>query len=153
VAGWAQPRMDLRLAAFASLVSIVSATLFGCLPALSMSRVDLSATLQQGGRGGIGSRSTLRRWLIVIEVALASVLCVGAGLMVQTVWGLAYVDLGFRPEHVLTARTSLPVSPESPYRSFAARNAFYQAVLERVSAIPGVVSAGYTTFLPLTNDG
>jgi putative ABC transport system permease protein len=73
--------------------------------------------------------------------------------MVRTVWGLEHVDLGFRPAGVLTLRTQLPHSSESPYRSFAARSAFYRGVIERVRAIPGVVSAGYTTYLPLTNRG
>jgi predicted permease len=151
--GWAQPRIDLRLAAFATLISLASAVLSGSLPALSMSRVDLSAVLQQGGRAAIAGRATLRRFLIVMQVALAVVLSVGAGLMAQTVWRLAHQDLGFRPEGVLTARTALPGTAQSPYRTFAARAAFYQAVLDRVQALPGVVSAGYTTFLPLTNRG
>jgi putative ABC transport system permease protein len=99
----------------------------------------------------MGGHSGIRRVLVAGEVALAVVLCMGAGLMVQTVWRLAHVDLGFRPERVLTMRTSLPASAE--YRSFAVRSAFYQGVLEHVQAIPGVVSAGYTTFLPLTNRG
>jgi putative ABC transport system permease protein len=151
--GWAQPRIDVRLAAFATLISIASAILSGSLPALSMSRVDLSAALQQGGRACIGGRATVRRSLIVIQVALAVVLSVGAGLMVQTVWRLAHQDLGFHPEGVLTARTALPGTSQSPYREWTARAAFYQAVLDRVHALPGVVSAGYTTFLPLTNRG
>jgi len=153
LAGWAQPKLDRRLMAFASGLCVLSAVLFGILPALRMARVDPARALQQGGRAGIDGRSTLRRFLVAGEVALAAVLCMGAGLMVQTVWRLAHVELGFRPEGVLTMRTSLPMSPESQYRNFPARNAFYTGVLERVRAIPGVVSAGYTTFLPLTNRG
>src|SRR5262249_15909719 len=105
----------------------------------------------RGGRGAISARSRLRRWLVISEVAFAVVLCVGAGLLAQTFWKLAHVDLGFRPEGILTARTSLPASAE--YQSFGARSAFYERVLERVGSIPGVISAGYTTFLPLTNGG
>jgi putative ABC transport system permease protein len=95
----------------------------------------------------------LRRWLVVSEVALAVVLSIGAGLLAETFRKLGAVELGYRPEGVLTARTSLPISPESPYRDFAARSAFHQNVLEKVRSIPGVISAGYTTFLPLTNRG
>lgn len=153
LAGWAQPRLDLRLTVFAIVISAAAALLSGSLPALSMSRVDLSAILQQGGRGGIAGSDRLRRSLIVVEVALAVVLSVGAGLMVQTVWRLAHQDLGFRAAGVLTARTALPGTSQTPYATFAARSAFYQAVLERVQALPGVISAGYTTFLPLTNRG
>ena len=158
LASWAEPRIDVRILAFACLVSVFSAVLFGGLPALKMAFEfeaggDLAGVLQRGGRAAIGGHSRLRRVLVVAEVALAVVLSVGAGLMVQTVWRLAHVDLGFRPERVLTMRTSLPLSAESPYRQFSARNGFYQGVLEQVQAVPGVVSAGYTTFLPLTNRG
>jgi len=151
--GWARPEMDLRLFAFALLISTVSSVLFGAMPALSMSRVELSRLLEGGTRGVTFRRGGLRRILVIGEVALAMVLTIGAGLMVKTVWALMHVDLGFQPDGVLTLRTSLPLSPESPYRSFTARNEFYSRVLERVRAIPGVVSAGYTTYLPLTNRG
>ena len=153
LAGWAQPHIDLRLGLFALALGLLSAVLSGSLPAITLARADVAPLLHQGGRADIGGRGSLRRGLIVAEVALALVLSVGAGLMVQTVWRLAHQDLGFRPEGVLTARTALPVTARTPYREFAARAAFYQAVLDRVKAIPGVVSAGYTTFLPLTNRG
>jgi predicted permease len=118
-------------------------------------RISSANHLGQGRsrRTSSSGRTGLRRGLVVAEVALAVVLCFGAGLMVQTVWGLEHVDLGFRPEGVLTLRTSLPHSPESPYRSFIARSAFYRGVIGRVRSIPGVVSAGYTTYQPLTNRG
>ena len=153
LAGWLEPAVDVRLLMFAGLLSVFSAMLFGGLPALRMAAVDLADALRQGGRAGIDSRGGLRRFLVAGEVALAAVLCLGAGLMIQTVWRLARVELGFRPDSVLTMRTSLPTSQESRYREFPARNAFYNGVLERVRGIPGVVSAGYTTFLPLTNRG
>jgi predicted permease len=153
LAGWSQPQLDWRLLAFAFLVSTVSALVFGATPAVSISEVDLSNALQRGGRGGIGGTTGLRRWLVISEVAIAVVLSVGAGLLVQTLWTLAHVDLGFRPEGVLTMRTNLPRSADSAYRNFPARADFYQRVLEKVRSIPGVTSAGYTTYLPLTNGG
>jgi predicted permease len=151
LAGWSQPRIDWRLMVFTFLVSTVSALAFGAAPAGAASEVDLTGSLQRGGRGGISGRNRLRRWLVISEVAIAVVLCVGAGLLAQTFWRLSHVELGYRPEGVLTMRTSLPDSPE--YRAFTTRAAFYQHVLERVRSIPGVVSAGYTTFFPLTNRG
>jgi putative ABC transport system permease protein len=153
LAGWSQPHLDWRLLGFAFLISMVSALVFGATPAVSISEVDLSNALQRGGRGGIGGRTSLRRWLVISEVAIAVVLSVGAGLLVRTLWTLAHVELGFRPEGVLTMRTNLPGSAESAYGNFPARADFYQRVLEKVRSIPGVVSAGYTTFLPLTNRG
>jgi predicted permease len=134
-------------------VSIFAAVLFGVLPAVTLSRTDLLAALQRGGRTVIGSNTRLRRMLIIGEVALAAVLLVGSGLLIRTLWKLAHVPLGFRPEGVLTLRTSLPGSADSPYRDFTARSEFYRRVLDEVRAIPGVVTAGYTTFLPLTNAG
>jgi len=150
IAGWAQPRVDFRLLAFASILSIATAAVFGSVPALAATGVDLAGALQQGGRAGIGGRGRLRRILVASEVALAVVLCVGAGLMLRTVWRLAHVELGFQPEGVLTLRTNLN---RNIYGRFSTRDLFYQQVLAKVQAIPGVIAAGYTTFLPLTNRG
>jgi predicted permease len=138
---------------FLILTSILASILFGALPALVLSRANLAASLQQGGRAGIGGSTRLRRALIIGEVALSVVLLVGAGLLTKTLWNLSHVPLGFRPEGVLTLRTSLPIASGSPYTSFLARSDFYRRVLDQIAAMPGVVSAGYTTFLPLTNAG
>ena len=151
--GWVQPHLDLRLLLFACGVCLFVAVFSGALPALAVARAGLASALHGGGRSVIAGGSRWRRGLVAGEVALSVLLSVGAGLMVQTVWRLARVDLGFRPDGVLTMRTSLPLAQGSPYLAFAARSAFYRDVLERVRAIPGVVSAGYTTFLPLTNRG
>ena len=150
---WSRPRIDLPVMGFLLLTSILAALLFGALPAVVLSRGDFAASLQQGGRAAIGSRTRLRKILIVGEVALSVVLLVGAGLMTKTLWNLSHVPLGFRPDGVLTLRTSLPISGNSPYRTFRARSDFYQNVLDKVTSMPGVISAGYTTFLPLTNAG
>jgi predicted permease len=151
IAGWAQPRIDARLLALASCLSIGAAALFGCLPAMTMTRVDLADALKQGARAAIQGSNRLRRVLVTAEVALTVVLSVGAGLMVQTLWRLSHVELGFQPQGVLTVRTSL--SRGTPYNDFRARSSFYRQVLAKVQAIPGVSAAGYTTFLPLTNRG
>ena len=153
LSAWSDLRIDFSLLGFLLLVSILAATLFGILPALIFSRLDLSISLQRGGRVAVGGSTRARKMLIVSEVALAVVLLVGAGLLTRTLWALAHVPLGFHAEGVITLRTSLPVSSNSPYRSFVARSEFYRRVLERVTVIPGVLSAGYTTFLPLTNSG
>ncbi|HZQ54265.1 MAG TPA: ABC transporter permease [Bryobacteraceae bacterium] len=153
LSAWSEPRIDLPLLGFLLLLSTLAAVLFGTLPALLFSRPGLSVSLQRGGRvAGTGS-TRIRKLLIVSEVALAVVLLIGAGLLTKTLWTLAHVPLGFNPEGVMTLRTSLPVSSSSPYNTFQARVDFYRRVLESVRAIPGVASAGYTTFLPLTNSG
>src|SRR5260370_11772385 len=81
LAGWSQPQLDWRLLGFAFLISTVSALVFGATPAVSISEVDLSYALQRGGRGGIGGRPSLPRWLGVSEVAIAVVVRVGAGVV------------------------------------------------------------------------
>jgi len=150
---WSKLQIDVPLLSFILLVSALAAILFGTLPALTLSRPNLGTALRQGGRVAGHGSTRVRRVLIVSEVALAVLLLVGTGLLTRTLWTLAHVPLGFRPEGVMTLRTSLPISPDSRYRTFLARTEFYQRVLSRVTAIPGVISAGYTTFLPLTNAG
>jgi len=148
---WSDPRIDLASLAFVVLLSVLAALLFGTLPALFLSRPDLATALRQGGRVSVRGSTRTRQILIVSEVAVAVVLLVGAGLLTRTLWALTHVPLGFHPEGLMTMRTTLPISADSPYNTFIARSQFYQRVLARVTAIPGVVSAGYTTFLPLTN--
>src|SRR5262249_15372568 len=151
--GWSEPQLDWRLLLFSLLITTGAALAAGALPSLAIAGIDLNEALQSGGRSGIGGRARARSALVIAEVAIAVILTIGAGLMVETFRRLSRVELGFRPDGLLTMRTSLPASAESPYRTFAARAAFYERVLERVRSIPGVTAAGYTTFLPLTNDG
>jgi len=153
LSAWSEPQIDLRLAGFLLLISMLAAVLSGTLPALLFSRARISNSLQLGGRVAASGSTRIRKMLIVSEVALAVVLLVGAGLLSRTLWALAHVPLGFQPEGMMTLRTSLPISASSPYRSYPARSEFYRRVLDQVSTIPGVISAGYTTFLPLTNAG
>ena len=132
------------------IITVVSGVLFGILPALRVSRVDLATSLNQGGRSGIGSGRRLRDVLVVSEVALALVLLAGAALMLRSFEKLSHLDPGFRADHVLVVRTPLP---RQKYEAFAPRAAFYSDVLARVARLPGVTAAGYTTWVPLTNYG
>ena len=153
LSAWSEPRIDLPLLGFLLLLSGCAATLFGTIPGLLFSKPDLSISLRQSARLCGDSDTRARQVLIIAEVALAAVLLVGAGLLTKTLWALSHAPLGFTPENVMTLRTSLPVSSVSPYRDFGTTSEFYRRVLEEVNAIPGVISAGYTTFLPLTNPG
>ena len=141
-------RLDAAALGYALAVSFLTGLVFGLAPTLQASRVELNEALKQGGgRGGLGAGGgRLRGALVVVEVALALVLLVGAGLMIQTVFHLRDQYAGFRPEEVLTARTVLP---ERKYADPERRAAFYDEVLARVRNLPGVVSAGYTTSVPL----
>ena len=132
-------------------VSLLCGVLFGLAPALRISRVDLVGVMKQGGGRGTGKGgSRVRDFLVIAEVALALVLFSGAALMLRSFVNVRDVDPGFRPAHVLALQTDLP-SPK--YDDVSRRNEFYAEVLDRVNHLPGVVAAGYTTWLPLTNWG
>ena len=141
---------DRRVLAATLVISVATGILFGILPALRVSRLDLATSLNQGGRSGIGSGRRLRDALVVSEVALAIVLLAGAALMLRSFEKLSHLDPGFRADHVLVVRTPLP---RQKYEAFAPRAAFYSEVLARVTRLPGVTAAGYTTWVPLTNSG
>jgi putative ABC transport system permease protein len=128
----------------------MSALAFGILPAVKVSNLGLEEALRGQSRTVATSGSRTRRFLVVGEVTLATALLCGAGLFLRTFWALSSVPLGFQPANLLTLRTNLP---QTPYEKLSARISFYQRVLQRVEAIPHVKSAGYTTFLPLTNGG
>ncbi len=132
------------------IISVATGIVFGILPALRVSRLDLVTSLNQGGRSGVGSGRRLRDALVVSEVALAIVLLAGAALMMRSFEKLLHLDPGFRADHVLVVRTPLP---RQKYEAFAPRAAFYSDVLARVARLPGVTAAGYTTWVPLTNAG
>ena len=144
-------KLDAKVLLFALATSVVTGIVFGLIPALQAAGVDLNESLKQsGGRSGAGSGMKLRSGMIVFEVSLSLVLLVGAVLLIQTLFQLFNQYSVLAPEKVLTMRTPLPLSK---YDEPGKRNAFYQNVLQRVEAIPGVVSAGYTTAIPLTWKG
>jgi putative ABC transport system permease protein len=144
-------KIDARIFGFTLLLSLLTGIVFGLAPALQAAKVDLNEALKSGGRTGTGSgHRRLRGALVVTEIALALVLLVGAGLLIQTFLKLRALDIGVNPENVLTLRTQLP---RSKYGELPKRTAFYQQVLERVRALPGVTAAGYTTAVPLTWKG
>jgi putative ABC transport system permease protein len=144
--------LDLQVLGFTFLLAFVTAVVFGLVPAFQASKIDLNGALKQGGgRTGLNAGGNrLRSVMVVTEVALSLVLLVGAGLLIQTFLKLRDQYSGLQPENVLTLRTVLPRSkyPEQPQRA-----AFYKQVLERVRSLPGVVSAGYVTTIPLAWKG
>jgi putative ABC transport system permease protein len=144
--------MDNRVLGFTLLVSLLTGVVFGLAPALQSSRPDLNETLKEGGKGS-GSSSRLgraRNALIVIEVALALVLLVGAGLLIKSFRRLQEVDPGFDPRNVLTMRLFLP---ESKYPEPQQRQAFFEQILRRIEALPGVQAAGTSTMIPTLGGG
>jgi putative ABC transport system permease protein len=143
-------KLDGKVLLFALATSVITGIVFGLIPALQAAGVDLNESLKQsGGRSG-ATGMKLRSGMIVFEVSLSLVLLVGAVLLIQTLFQLFNQYSVLAPQQVLTMRTPLP---RSKYDGPAKRNAFYQNVLQRVENIPGVVSAGYATAIPLTWKG
>jgi putative ABC transport system permease protein len=143
-------KLDGKVLLFALATSVITGIVFGLIPALQAAGVDLNESLKQsGGRSG-ATGMKLRSGMIVFEVSLSLVLLVGAVLLIQTLFQLFNQYSVLAPEKVLTMRTPLPLGK---YDEPGKRNAFYQNVLQRVENIPGVVSAGYATAVPLTWKG
>jgi putative ABC transport system permease protein len=136
--------LDTRILLFTLLISLATGVIFGLVPALQSAKVDLNEALKQSTR--VTSTSKLRSALIVFEVALSLMLLISAGLLIQTLFQLFNQYSVLQPEQVLTMRTVLP---RSKYREPQRRDAFYQQVLDRVEHLPGVISAGYSTSVPL----
>ncbi len=141
--------MDWRVFAFTLGASLLTGFLFGFAPALHFSRVDVQDAMKDTSRSTAGSarHTRLRHALIVAEVALSVVLLAGAGLLFRSFMRLQAVDAGFTPQQVLTARLS-PAGPQFQNDDDLIR--FYEQVLERTRAIPGVQSAGAINTLPLS---
>jgi putative ABC transport system permease protein len=129
--------------AFAIVVSVAAGTIFGLAPACLTSRLNLTATLRQEGRGSNGSRrrSRLRHVLVIGELALSLVLMIAAGLLLRSFWDLFKVQPGFNPTRVMAIETSLP-NPNDPktdiYRTATQETVFLRETLRRIRTIPGV---------------
>ena len=142
--------VDWRVLAFAAALALATGVIFGLVPAMHASRDEFAPALKQGGRGQTGDGGgRLRRGLIVAELALALVLLAGGGLLLRTFLALGRADLGFNPDHVV-AGFVLP--PPAVYKDNPHRLAFYDALLSRAAAIPGVASAALSSVIPLGGD-
>ena len=144
------PAIDARVLLFAGLLTLVTGIAFGVGPAWRMGRgADLSG-LREGSRAGGGRKERLRSALVMAEIMASVVLLVSAGMLMRALWRVQATAPGFRADGVLTMRTALP-TPK--YAADAARERFYASVLSEVRRLPGVESAAYTSFLPMTMGG
>ncbi len=135
------PELSLPVLAFSLLVAVATGFLFGLAPALQLSRARVALALKEGARGSSGGPRgrRLRGVLVAAEIALALVLLVGAGLLLKSLSRLAEVDLGLETEKRLTLRVQLP---PATYGEVARRIAFFDELLARVEALPGVRAVG-----------
>jgi putative ABC transport system permease protein len=139
-------RMHVPVFLFALGTASLCGIVFGLVPALRASRTPLVETLKDGGRGSSGAgHRRAQRVLVVAEIALALVLSVGAGLMIRSFAELQRVSPGFDPGHLLTFEVALP--PAS-YKEDARVRGFYDALVQKLEAVPGVRSVGLTISLP-----
>jgi putative ABC transport system permease protein len=139
-------RVDTTVLLFALGLSLLSTALFGLLPALQVSRLNLTDALKQGGSKGTvsGTGTRLRSMLVVAEVALSVILLVTAGLLVRSLLALQHVDLGFTKDRVLVAYTEYALQNDA---EIPIRIRFYADVLDRLRAVPGVISAAGVAYV------
>ncbi|HEY3934104.1 MAG TPA: ABC transporter permease [Gemmatimonadales bacterium] len=139
--------VDGTALAFCAALALGTGFLSGLAPALTVARLDLQQTLREGGRGSSGGRvvERARRALVVAQIALAATLLIGAGLLVRSFRALDAVQLGFAPDHVLTARFSVG---GTRYDTAAVVNRFYDQVIGELARTPGVVAVGASDALP-----
>jgi len=144
--------IDANVLIFLLGLSVVTAIIFGVLPALQMSKAMPIASLREGGRGLRGglARRGLRQALVVSEVALAVVLVVGAGLLVKSFWKMQRVDPGFVPDRMLVVQIQLPQSRYQGYANGDRVRAFYEDLYTRISARPEVQSVAIAMQHPLS---
>src|SRR5918993_821248 len=140
--------LDSSVLLFTALLAILTGILFGLLPALQLSRPDVTSVLKDGGRSGTAGRSRqlARRGLVVLQLASSVVLALAAGLLIRSLIELNRIDLGFDPSHVLTAQLQVPAT-DYPQPADVVR--FHRQGTERVAQIPGVRAAGSVRVLPL----
>ncbi len=144
--------IDSRVLLFTLLVAVLTSVIFGLIPSLQAGKADVQESLKEGGNtltgGAVGG--WLRQTLVIVEVAAAVVLLIGAGLMIRSIARIREVQPGLKPQNLLTAKISLPreryKDPESAIR-------FYQQLLERLDNLPGVETAGLISHLPVEETG
>ena len=144
-------QIDGQVLVFTAAISIAAGVLFGFTPAFRATDVTLHDALKEGVRTGESRGGLrLRDGLVVAQFALAFALLVGSGLMIQTIWNLHKEDLGFRADHLLTMGISLP---KTKYDTDEKTRVFFREVEEKVRALPGVKSVGFSSDAPFITEG
>ncbi len=144
--------LDTRVLLFTLAVSVLTGWLFGLAPALQLARPDLQSFLKEGGRGsGEGARwNRVRGGFVVAQVALSLMLLVSAGLLIRSFDKLLRVNVGFKPEQLLSLEYRLP---RSKYKDATAQWNFHRQVMDRIKEVPGVQSVALVRGLPFSGNG
>jgi putative ABC transport system permease protein len=152
IPGWNQLGLNPRVLAFTALIAVLSSVLFGLAPAPQATKTNLNEALKEGGKGTLGKtgRQGVRNALVVGEIALSLVLLVGASVSVRSFIEVLRADLGIKPEHVVTMNVALP---REKYPDAQQRRNFYEQLLPRIAALPGVAKVGAVHSLPMSGGG
>src|SRR5262245_47926393 len=147
-------RVDLYALGFTLAVTVLAGLIFGLLPALQASRINLHESLKEGGRSASSASAQKRIFgaLVVSEIALALIVLAGAGLLLNSFLRLLRVDIGIQTSNLLTVEVNLPSARYSGADYRAQRLNFYGEVIERIGGLPGVASVGAIDSLPLGGD-
>jgi macrolide transport system ATP-binding/permease protein len=143
--------LNLHVLVFAGAISLIAAGLFSITPMLRLPLTEIREGLAEGGRGSAGT--LWRRFganLVVVELAIAVVLLVGAGLLGKSFYRLLHVDLGFQPEHLATLQIALP---EANYGKDELQVAVQRQIVSRIASLPGIKSVGVSSVLPVSFNG
>ena len=141
--------VDGRVMLFALGVSVITGVIFGLMPAWHATRINVNDSLKEGGRGVAGSaRQRIRSALVVVEIGLALVLLIGAGLLIKSFWQLRAVQPGFNPDNTVTMRIELP---EARYKEFSKQSQYRRALLDEVNTLPGI-QASLVSEVPMSGD-
>jgi putative ABC transport system permease protein len=138
--------VDARVLVYTALISLATGALFGLAPLFQMRRISASESLQHGTRIAGGS-ARLRSALVVTQMAVTMILLIGAGLLAKSLWTLLHVPPGFRTDHLVSARVTLP---RSRYADTARVSAFHRELIQRLQESPGIEAAGLAAYLPLS---
>jgi putative ABC transport system permease protein len=147
--------MSGKAFAFTIAVSLLTGIIFGLIPALQSLHCNVNETLKEGGRAFVSSMrgNRTRSTLVIVESALAFVLVISAGLMINSFWHLMQANPGFRPDHLLTLRIKLPAdAKDSQYREPRNQADTFHRFLTSVKAVPGIQSAAFAEIVPLSQD-
>jgi len=139
--------IDARVLAYTALLSLATGALFGLAPLVQMRRISASESLHSGTRIAGGASARLRNALIAGQMAVTVILLIGAGLLAKSLWSLLHVEPGFRSDHVLSARLTLP---SSRYADKAHIAGFHRELMQRLHQFAGVEAVGLTAYLPLS---
>ncbi len=147
----AEIRISIPVLVFTLAISTIAGLMFGSMPAWQATRLDLNEVLKLGGRtGGGGGRRNPRRLLVIAEFALALTLLACGGLALRSFWNLTRIDLGIRPDHLLSFRLSVP---DQRLKTPDQMRSYYRQMIEKIQRVPGVRSAAVMTGTPAGGTG